>query len=136
MPNTDQKNLNSTVTLSSKEAEVLKNFRAKIAEAAKISNSYTGLSRDFLIVAQETLGIKILSGLIAICSSCKDIRSDENCEPGKGDWEKIETYISEHSEGQFSHGICPCCVEKLYGGEDWYIEMKKEKAEKNENQGE
>jgi PAS domain S-box-containing protein len=52
--------------------------------------------------------IKTLSGLLPICSSCKKIRND------KGYWSQIETYISDHSEAQFSHGICPECAKKLY----------------------
>jgi PAS domain S-box-containing protein len=52
--------------------------------------------------------VKKLSGLLPICSSCKKIRDD------KGYWNQIESYIRDHSEAEFSHGICPECVEKLY----------------------
>ena len=52
--------------------------------------------------------IKRLSGMLPICASCKNIRDD------KGYWSEIETYISEHSEALFSHGICPECAQKLY----------------------
>ncbi|MBI5641308.1 MAG: response regulator [Nitrospirae bacterium] len=52
--------------------------------------------------------VKILSGLLPICASCKKIRDD------KGYWSQIEEYISEHSEAEFSHGICPDCMKKLY----------------------
>jgi len=52
--------------------------------------------------------VKTLSGLLPICISCKKIRDD------KGYWNKIETYISEHSEAKFSHGICQECEKKLY----------------------
>jgi len=55
------------------------------------------------------LDLKILSGLIPICASCKKIRDDE------GYWEQIETYIRDHSEADFSHGICPECAKELYG---------------------
>jgi CheY-like chemotaxis protein len=48
--------------------------------------------------------IKTLSGLLPICANCKKIRND------KGYWERIETYISHHTEAQFTHGICPECV--------------------------
>jgi PAS domain S-box-containing protein len=54
--------------------------------------------------------IKTLTGLLPICSHCKKIRDD------KGYWNQIEVYISEHSEAEFSHGICPECKEKLYPG--------------------
>ena len=52
--------------------------------------------------------IKKLSGLLPICASCKKIRDD------KGYWGQIESYISDHSEAEFSHGICPDCMKKLY----------------------
>lgn len=52
--------------------------------------------------------IKVLRGIIPICASCKKIRDD------KGYWNQIESYIREHSEAEFSHGICPDCAKKLY----------------------
>lgn len=52
--------------------------------------------------------VKQLSGFLPICASCKKIRDD------KGYWNQIETYIREHSEAEFSHGLCPECAEKLY----------------------
>jgi len=52
--------------------------------------------------------IKVLSGLIPICSHCKKIRDDE------GYWKQIESYITEHSDAEFSHGICPECQSKYY----------------------
>lgn len=68
-----------------------------------------------ILELQTALGeIKRLSGLLPICSSCKKIRDD------RGYWSQIETYISEHSEAQFSHGICPDCARKLYP--DFYKE--------------
>jgi hypothetical protein len=58
---------------------------------------------------QEALAkVKTLSGFLPICASCKKIRDD------KGYWNQIEAYISEHSAAEFSHGICPECIEKLY----------------------
>jgi AmiR/NasT family two-component response regulator len=52
--------------------------------------------------------VKTLSGLLPICSSCKKIRDDE------GYWNQLETYIQEHSNVMFSHGLCPDCAKKLY----------------------
>lgn len=52
--------------------------------------------------------IKILRGILPICASCKKIRDD------KGYWNQIESYIRDHSEAEFSHGICPDCAKKLY----------------------
>jgi DNA-binding LacI/PurR family transcriptional regulator len=52
--------------------------------------------------------VKTLSGFLPICASCKKIRDD------KGYWNQVEAYISEHSEVEFSHGLCPECARKLY----------------------
>jgi transcriptional regulator with PAS, ATPase and Fis domain len=49
-----------------------------------------------------------LKGIIPICASCKSIRDDN------GYWQKLETYISQRSAADFSHGICPDCIEKFY----------------------
>ncbi len=58
---------------------------------------------------QQTLReVKTLRGLLPICSACKKVRDD------KGYWNQIESYISDHSEAQFSHSLCPECVKKLY----------------------
>jgi hypothetical protein len=61
------------------------------------------------IELQDALNqVKLLKGLLPICASCKKIRDD------KGYWQSVEQYISEHSEAQFSHDICPECMRKLY----------------------
>jgi hypothetical protein len=52
--------------------------------------------------------VKLLSGLLPICASCKKIRDD------RGTWMILEEYIGDHSEAEFTHGICPDCVERLY----------------------
>ena len=52
--------------------------------------------------------IKHLKGIIPICSACKKIRDDE------GFWHQVDSYIRDHSEAEFTHGICPDCLEKLY----------------------
>ena len=51
--------------------------------------------------------IKILEGFLPICANCKKIRNQDQ-------WEQIENYISENSLVQFSHSLCPECIEKLY----------------------
>ena len=59
-------------------------------------------------VGQRTLAlvanIKRLTGLLPICSYCKRIRADSDY------WEQVESYITEHTEAQFSHSICPPCM--------------------------
>jgi hypothetical protein len=58
---------------------------------------------------RETIArMDVLRGLIPICSACKKIRDDQ------GYWNQIEWYISHHSAAEFSHGICPECLQQLY----------------------
>jgi len=65
--------------------------------------------------------VKLLSGLIPICSKCKNIRDDQ------GYWNSLEIYIEKHSDVLFSHGMCSECSDELYGRESWYIKMKNSK---------
>jgi hypothetical protein len=55
--------------------------------------------------------VKMLEGLLPICSYCKKIREDDEKKDGAGDWVQFESYISQRSKTQFSHGICPTCYE-------------------------
>jgi len=52
--------------------------------------------------------VKTLGGLLPICCSCKKIRDDS------GYWKQIEEYIRQHSDAEFSHGICPDCLKRLF----------------------
>ncbi|MCB5251238.1 MAG: response regulator [Candidatus Cloacimonadales bacterium] len=52
--------------------------------------------------------IKELSGLIPICSNCKNVRND------KGYWFQVEEYIRDHTNAEFTHSLCPICIKKLY----------------------
>ena len=62
--------------------------------------------------------VRQLSGLLPICSKCKKIRDD------RGYWQQVETYIEHHSQATFSHGLCPACLEIIYGDKKWYQKMK------------
>jgi YesN/AraC family two-component response regulator len=52
--------------------------------------------------------VKTLSGLLPICACCKKIRNDD------GYWDQLEFYIQQHSEAEFSHGLCPDCLRRTY----------------------
>lgn len=68
------------------------------------------LEREGLIAnLQDALEeVKLLSGLLSICASCKKITNE------RGDWEPLESYLQTHSQAKFSHGVCPDCLRKLY----------------------
>ena len=74
------------------------------------------IEKDKLIDELKTAlsEVKILRGLIPICSHCKNIRDD------KGYWKQIEDYLLDYSDARFSHGICPECAKKFYPDMDLY----------------
>ena len=76
-----------------------------VTERKRLEKEREGLIESLRKALSE---IKQLSGLLPICSSCKKIRNDE------GYWEQLEIYIKNHSDADFSHGICPECVARLY----------------------
>lgn len=81
----------------------------KVKELKELVISLIHSLRLKQVALKEALAeVKVLSGFLPICASCKNIRDD------KGYWNKIEAYIRDHSEVEFSHGICPECVKKLY----------------------
>ncbi len=56
--------------------------------------------------------VKVLQGLIPICAHCKKIRNDQ------GFWTQLEAYLAEHSEADFTHGICPECLQQYFEEHD------------------
>ena len=102
-------------TYSQIEKDILEAFSKAITleEERKLSQERLTQSNQQLIDKNKELEealkkVKTLSGLLPICSSCKKIRDD------KGYWKQIETYIQDHSEAEFSHGICQECAKKMY----------------------
>jgi hypothetical protein len=69
--------------------------------------------------------VKLLSGLVPICASCKKIRDDQ------GYWTQIESYIQDRSDAKFSHSICPDCAQKMY---PQYMAKIKEKENPPKNE--
>jgi DNA-binding NtrC family response regulator len=65
--------------------------------------------------------IKTLRGLLPMCAWCKNIRDD------KGYWKRVETYIGEHTEAAFTHGICPECLKKM--SPETFDKLKRENPE-------
>jgi len=93
----------------------IKDQRGKVIGISKIARDITHqkrtqAEREMLIREHEDAlhRVKVLSGLLPICASCKKVRDDH------GYWKQIESYISEHSEATFTHGVCPDCYERLY----------------------
>jgi PAS domain-containing protein len=93
------------ITERKKQEEELERHRNHLEELVKERTSELTKTNEEL---QEAMSkIKTLKGLIPICAWCKKIRDD------KGYWSLLETYISQHSDADFTHGICPECSAKL-----------------------
>ncbi len=82
-------------------------LRARVQVGRRMVTLQQRLAEQVAELQEALTKVKQLRGLLPICSYCKRIRSDHNY------WEQVESYISEHTEAQFSHGICPQCFEKL-----------------------
>ncbi len=78
-------------------------LRARVQVGARVLQLQGALAQRVRQLEEALSRVKQLQGLLPICSYCKKIRDDRNY------WQQVEGYISEHSEAQFSHGICPEC---------------------------
>jgi len=83
-------------------------LKSKVRVFCDLYRQRTTISAQLVKIEQQLKEIKTLRGFLPICSSCKKIRNDE------GYWQAIEVYIREHSDAEFSHGICPECIDGLY----------------------
>ncbi|MFC1523947.1 PAS domain-containing protein [Thermodesulfobacteriota bacterium] len=101
--------LTSKVPLRDKKGNVfgLLGICTDITERKKMELENESLIRELKDAISQ---VKTLSGLLPICSNCKKIRDD------KGYWEQIESYITAHTDAEFSHSICQDCAKKLYPG--------------------
>jgi DNA-binding response OmpR family regulator len=81
---------------------------ARVRALVRIREAEAERDRLFAELQQTLAEIKTLKGFIPICASCKKIRDDQ------GFWNQLESYITQHSDAQFSHGICPECITRLY----------------------
>ena len=82
-------------------------LRARVHVGMRVAALQTHL-QERVVELQEALSqVTRLEGLLPICSYCKNIRSDGDS------WQQMEQYIAEHSDAQFSHGICPSCYERV-----------------------
>jgi sigma-B regulation protein RsbU (phosphoserine phosphatase) len=81
-------------------------LRARVNVGVRVLTLQQRLAQQVTELQDALSKVRQLSGMLPICSYCKRIRSDQDY------WESIETYIGEHSNTQFSHGICPSCMER------------------------
>jgi DNA-binding response OmpR family regulator len=90
-------------------------LRARVEVGRRMVEMQDKLAEKIGELQRALAEIKTLRGIVPICASCKKIRDD------KGYWNQVEVYVRDHTEAEFSHGICPECMKKLYpefAGED------------------
>jgi DNA-binding response OmpR family regulator len=81
-------------------------LRARIQVGERVVELQAALADRIKMLEEAIVKIKTLQGLLPICSYCKKIRNDQDY------WRQIETYVAEHTQAEFTHGICPDCLEK------------------------
>ncbi len=81
--------------------------RARFSDLLKLRRTNDALHRRTRELEEAMAKIKTLRGLVPICASCKKIRSDQ------GYWQQLEGYLTEHSEADFTHGLCPECLKEI-----------------------
>jgi len=86
-------------------------LRARVQVGARIVQLQQNLSDRVRELEDALKQVKQLRGLLPICSYCKKIRDDQNY------WQQVESYVTKHSEAQFSHSICPDCFRNIVGPE-------------------
>lgn len=80
-------------------------LRVRVQVGARIVELQTSLAERVGQLEAALAHVKQLEGILPICSYCKKIRNDLDC------WQHVETYVADHSQAEFSHGICPTCFE-------------------------
>ena len=78
-------------------------LRARVQVGVRVLTLQKSLAERVEELQAALSNVKQLRGLLPICSYCKRIRGDDQY------WQQLEGYIAEHSDAQFSHGICPTC---------------------------
>lgn len=97
---------------------LIKNFREIVQSQLALLYMNNALGEKNKKLADYIEEIKTLRGIIPICAKCKKIRNDE------GFWIQVEQYIEDHSDAQFTHGLCNDCAEELYSDHAWYQRRK------------
>jgi sigma-B regulation protein RsbU (phosphoserine phosphatase) len=80
-----------------------KELQARVRAGARIVELQAAVTARLSELEYALANVRRLQGLLPICSYCKKIRDDQNY------WQQVEGYISEHSEAEFSHSVCPDC---------------------------
>jgi DNA-binding response OmpR family regulator len=98
-------------------------LRARVTVGERVAGLQAALQRRVTELEEALDQIKTLRGLLPICSYCKKIRDDQNY------WQRVETYLAQHSDARFTHGICPECYQKHVVPQIEEVRRRKQAAE-------
>jgi DNA-binding response OmpR family regulator len=97
-------------------------LKARINAGERILRLQAELAARVKELELALVNVKLLQGLLPICCYCKKIRDDKNY------WQQVDTYVADHSEAQFTHGICPDCRDKIVKPELERLKLDQEVA--------
>ncbi len=83
-------------------------LRVRVKVGERVTALQSALVEQVHFLQEALAHVKTLQGILPICMHCHKIKNDQQS------WEKLEKYIAEHSDAQFSHGLCPECLKKYY----------------------
>ena len=83
-------------------------LRVRVKVGERITALQSALMEQVRSLQEALAHVKTLQGILPICMHCHKIRNDQQS------WQRLEKYITEHSDAQFSHGLCPECLKKYY----------------------
>lgn len=83
-------------------------LKARVRAAERMVQVQETLARKIEDLKEALRHVKLLQGIIPICMHCHKIRNDNQA------WDQLEAYITDHSDAQFSHSLCPDCMKKFY----------------------
>lgn len=102
-------------------------LRARVQVGTRILKLQQELARRINELEDALAKVKHLQGLLPMCSYCKKIRDDQNY------WQQVESYITQHTEAQFSHSICPDCYASVVRPEIEKLRRQKEQEQRGED---
>jgi len=83
----------------------LNELKARVRVGVRVVSLQARLAEEVAELQATLDNVRRLRGLLPICAYCKRIRDDRNY------WQRVEVYVSEHTDATFTHGICPSCLE-------------------------
>jgi len=83
-------------------------LRARIEVGRRMIEMRFELNEKVKELKQALAEVRTLKGIVPICANCKNVRDDQ------GYWNRVESYLNEHTEADFTHAVCPDCMKRLY----------------------